>query len=57
MTGGALSAFVFYAVIVATSGAGLSELWGEMQRAAGAADRLREIAGRTARPSRRRPIR
>ena len=43
MTGGALSAFVFYAVIVATSGAGLSELWGELQRAAGAADRIAEI--------------
>ncbi len=43
MTAGALSAFVFYAVIVATSGAGLSELWGELQRAAGAADRLAEL--------------
>jgi len=43
MTAGALSAFVFYAVIVATSGAGLSELWGELQRAAGAADRIAEL--------------
>ena len=43
MTAGALSAFVFYAVIVATSGAGLSELWGELQRAAGAADRVAEL--------------
>lgn len=43
LTGGALSAFVFYAVIVATSGAGLSELWGELQRAAGAADRIAEV--------------
>jgi ATP-binding cassette subfamily B protein len=43
LTGGALSAFVFYAVIVATSGAGLSELWGELQRAAGAADRIGEL--------------
>ena len=43
MTGGALSAFVFYAVIVATSGAGLAELWGELQRAAGAADRIAEL--------------
>ncbi len=43
MSGGALSAFVFYAVVVATSGAGLSELWGELQRAAGAADRIAEI--------------
>jgi ATP-binding cassette subfamily B protein len=43
MTGGDLSAFVFYAVLLATSGATLSELWGEMQRAAGAADRLSEL--------------
>ena len=43
MSGGALSAFVFYAVIVATSAAGLSELWGGLQRAAGAADRLSEL--------------
>jgi ATP-binding cassette subfamily B protein len=43
MTGGALSAFVFYAVIVATSLSGLSELWGEVQRAAGAADRIAEL--------------
>ena len=45
LSGGSLSAFVFYAVIVATSGAGLSELWGELQRAAGAADRIAEILG------------
>ena len=43
MTAGALSAFVFYAVVVATSGAGLSELWGELQRAAGAAERIAEL--------------
>ncbi len=43
MSGGALSAFVFYAVIVATSAAGLSELWGEVQRASGAADRIAEL--------------
>lgn len=43
MSGGTLSAFVFYAVIVATSAAGLSELWGGLQRAAGAADRLAEL--------------
>ncbi len=45
LSGGALSAFVFYAVIVATSGAGLSELWGELQRAAGAADRIAALLG------------
>jgi ATP-binding cassette subfamily B protein len=43
MTGGELSAFVLYAVILATSGASLSEVWGEVQRAAGAAERLLEV--------------
>ena len=43
MTGGDLSAFVFYAVLLATSGAQMSELFGELQRAGGAADRLREL--------------
>jgi ATP-binding cassette subfamily B protein len=43
LTGGTLSAFVFYAVIVATTGATLGELWGEVQRAAGAADRIAEL--------------
>jgi ATP-binding cassette subfamily B protein len=43
MTGGDLSAFVFYAVLTATSGAQMSELFGELQRAAGAADRLGEL--------------
>ena len=43
MTGGELSAFVFYAVLVANSGASTSELWGEVQRAAAAADRLLEL--------------
>ncbi|PPQ29235.1 ABC transporter transmembrane domain-containing protein [Rhodopila globiformis] len=43
MSGGDLSAFVFYAVLTATSGAQMSELFGELQRASGAADRLREL--------------
>ena len=43
MTGGELSAFVFYAVLLASSGASVSELWGEVQRAAAAADRLAEL--------------
>ncbi len=48
MTGGQLTAFVFYAVLLASSGATLSELWGEVQRAAGAAERLAELfAART----------
>ncbi len=47
MTGGELSAFVFYAVLLASSGATMSELWGEIQRAAAAADRLLEILAAT----------
>jgi ATP-binding cassette subfamily B protein len=43
MTGGQLSAFVLYAVLLATSGASLSEVWGDVQRAAGAAGRLLEL--------------
>ena len=43
MTGGDLSAFVFYAILVATSVASMSELWGEVQRAAGSADRIAEL--------------
>ncbi len=43
MTGGQLSAFVFYAVLLATSFATVSEIWGEIQRAAAAADRLLEL--------------
>ncbi len=43
MTGGELSSFVFYAVLLATSGATLSETWGDIQRAMGAADRLLEL--------------
>jgi ATP-binding cassette subfamily B protein len=43
MTGGELSAFVFYAVLLASSVATFSELWGEIQRAAAAADRLLEL--------------
>ena len=43
ITGGELSAFVFYAVLLATSGATMSELWGELQRAGGAAERVLEL--------------
>ena len=43
MSAGDLAAFVFYAVVLAGAGATLSELFGEIQRAAGAADRLAEI--------------
>jgi ATP-binding cassette, subfamily B, bacterial len=43
MTGGELSAFVLYAVLLATSGATMSEIWGDVQRAAGAAERLLDL--------------
>jgi len=43
MSGGDLAAFVFYAILTATAGSTVSELWGEIQRAAAAADRLLEI--------------
>ncbi|WP_222862217.1 ABC transporter transmembrane domain-containing protein [Zoogloea oleivorans] len=43
LTAGELSAFVFYAAIVAGSVGALSEVWGELQRAAGATERLMEI--------------
>lgn len=43
ISAGQLSAFVFYAVIVATAVATISEVYGELQRAAGATDRLLEL--------------
>jgi ATP-binding cassette subfamily B protein len=43
MTGGELAAFVFYAIVVAGSVATISEVIGEVQRAAGAAERLLEL--------------
>ena len=43
MTGGELSAFVFFAVLVAGSIGALSEVAGELMRAAGATERLMEL--------------
>ncbi|MCE1184680.1 MAG: ATP-binding cassette domain-containing protein [Rhodocyclales bacterium] len=43
LSAGDLSAFVFYAAIVAGSLGTLSEVWGDFQRASGASERLREI--------------
>ncbi len=43
MTPGELVQFVIYAVMVAGSVGALSEIWGEVQRAAGATERLVEI--------------
>jgi ATP-binding cassette subfamily B protein len=43
MTGGELSAFIFYAIVVAGSVGALSEVVGDLQRAAGATERLMEL--------------
>ena len=43
MTGGELGQFVIYAMVVAMSAASLSEVWGELQQAAGAMERLLEL--------------
>lgn len=45
MTGGTLGQFVLYAVFVAGAVGALSEVWGELQRAAGATERLMELLG------------
>ena len=43
MSGGELAAFVFYAIVVAGALGALSEMFGELQRAAGAAERLMQL--------------
>ena len=45
ITAGELSAFVFYAVVVAGSVGALSEVVGDLQRAAGATERLMDLLG------------
>lgn len=45
MSAGELIQFVIYAVMVAGSVGALSEIWGELQRAAGATERLVELLG------------
>ncbi|MDF0600317.1 ABC transporter transmembrane domain-containing protein [Psychromarinibacter sp. C21-152] len=45
MTVGELVQFVIYAVMVAGATGALSEIWGELQRAAGATERLVELLG------------
>ena len=47
MSAGELVQFVIYAVMAAGSVAALSEIWGELQRAAGATERLVELLGAT----------
>lgn len=53
MTGGELGQFLLYAILVAGSTAALSDIWGELQRAAGATERLMELL--EARPDVRAP--
>ena len=43
MTGGELGQFLLYAMFVGTAAASLTEMWGEVQRAAGAMERLAEL--------------
>jgi len=45
MTGGRLGQFVLYAALAASAMGVLSEIWGELQQAAGAAERLAELLG------------
>jgi ATP-binding cassette subfamily B protein len=43
LSAGELSAFVFYAMVVASGAGTVSEVWGDLQRAAGATERLMEL--------------
>ena len=43
MSGGELAQFLMYSLFVGSSAAGLSEVWGEVQRGAGAMERLSEL--------------
>jgi ATP-binding cassette, subfamily B, bacterial len=43
LSAGELSAFIFYAGVVATGAGTVSEVWGDLQRAAGATERLFEL--------------
>ena len=43
ITSGQLSAFVFYSVVVAGAVGAISEVWADIQRAAGAAERISEL--------------
>ena len=45
MSGGTLGAFILYAVIAAGALGALAEVWGDLQRAAGATERLLELYG------------
>ncbi|MCF6226812.1 MAG: ATP-binding cassette domain-containing protein [Xanthomonadales bacterium] len=43
MTAGTLSQFLLYAIIAASTAGGLTAVWGELQRAAGALERITEL--------------
>ncbi len=43
MSAGQLGAFVFYSMLLASSVSTISQVWGDLQRAAGASDRLVEL--------------
>jgi ATP-binding cassette, subfamily B, bacterial len=45
MTPGSLVQFVIYAILVAGAVGSLSDIWGELQRAAGATERMMELIG------------
>ena len=47
MSGGELTAFLFYAIVVAGAVGSLSEVYGDLQHAAGAAERLAELLDKT----------
>ncbi len=49
LTAGSLTAFIFYAVIVANATFVLAEVYGELQRAAGASERMLELLATTSR--------
>jgi ATP-binding cassette subfamily B protein len=53
MSGGELAQFLMYSLFVGSSAAALSEVWGEVQRGAGAMERLSELL--VARPAIRAP--
>ena len=48
MQPGELAQFVIFTMLLGSSGAMLSEMWGEVQRAAGAMERLIELLETTA---------
>ena len=56
LSGGELSAFLFYAVLAASSAGSFSELYGDLQRTAGAAERLLSLLSLPKRHDGERPL-